>query len=186
MIVTHEKDKGFFNDLSCVLDMVTEFHQKFNLDIGTISQQDMYFRCNLLLEELAEMAMAIVENTNIREELADVYYVLAGNLISMGFNMSRYQKIEINNNLSDQISFQDIIIDCGLIARSVRKKWQPIDEHFINDFFYLHLLVIKKLYFFAEQHEIHNILSLVEYKHKVNMGRTTKKVGGTNVISHWQ
>jgi hypothetical protein len=171
-------------ELSQILLLVAEFHEKYGVGIGSCSQEEMYFRCNLLLEELGELAEAIKERSNIEEEMSDVYYVLAGNIISMGYH-EVILDMRDDQPLPQDISFENILVQCSLIAKSIRKKWSPADDNFNAYLMKLHLLAIKMLHALAFKLDIPDLLNSVVYKHKINMSRSIKQVGDTSVISDW-
>lgn len=186
MIQSKLANNSFQEEVAFVLGLVKEFHLKFNVGIGIRSQEEMYFRCNLLLEELSELAVALHESSNYEEELADVYYVLSGNIISMGSVVGNANMIVLEETLEDpQILLQDILIQCGIIAKYTRKKWAPEENSFLEEMLNLHLDAINKLYILANRLNIFDLLDKVIEKHEKNMKRSTKKVGQTMVISNW-
>lgn len=169
--------------LPAMVSNVQEFHKKFGIGINVRSQEEMYARCSLLLEELGELGELIdcPNNSNyLQEEIADVTYVLLGNLVSLGFETFCLTHTDTDINPK----FEYLVLTCSQIAKKVRKEWKPNDIFFRNNVLSLHFKALQILYVLAENHgfEFYNIFYS---KHKKLLNRKSKVVGNTIVVSHW-
>lgn len=73
------------------LEMLKEFHQKFELTVGTeptgrLSPNDHRLRYNLMAEELGEWddAATLGNTREVAKELADLLYVVYGTIVTHG------------------------------------------------------------------------------------------------------
>tara|TARA_Y100000310_G_scaffold344909_1_gene460431 strand:+ start:26332 stop:26706 length:375 start_codon:yes stop_codon:yes gene_type:complete len=76
-------------------DLVKEFHEKFEIDIGETPHiptgQVLAFRLELIDEELKELFESIENNDleNFAQELADVLYVVNGFAVTAGIDVHK-------------------------------------------------------------------------------------------------
>ncbi len=74
------------SDINKMLKAVEEFHKKHSFDIGTKDKKTMYYRMNLLIEELGEISQSLTKgypDEQVAEEHADLLILLLGNCITM-------------------------------------------------------------------------------------------------------
>jgi NTP pyrophosphatase (non-canonical NTP hydrolase) len=79
------------SDLNKMLNAVKEFHEKHGFDVGTKDRKTMYYRMNLLIEELGEISQSLTKGypeDKIAEEHADLFILLLGNCISMDIDLT--------------------------------------------------------------------------------------------------
>jgi hypothetical protein len=168
-------------NLSALMNLVTDFHKKFGIGINVRSQQEMYARCTLLLEELGELGETLAEQKHsLDEELADITYVLLGNLVSLGYypDFSAFKCDNINS------TYEELVFHCGLIARKIRKEWAPDSLRFEQGIVRLHLITFYILSDWAIK-ENFELTHAVVAKHAKLLKREARIIGDTVVVSHW-
>ncbi|SCM82321.1 hypothetical protein KL86SPO_50092 [uncultured Sporomusa sp.] len=168
-------------DLPILLKNVEDFHRKFGIGINVKSQQEMYARCCLLLEELGELGEIMSgPKQKLEEEIADIAYVLLGNLISMGYKTYNWK----SNCTEVNASYENLVLYCGLIAKKIRKEWYPESVIFRNTILNLHLNSFKILGALANQKNFELTQAILK-KHTQLLNRKSRIIGNTIVVSHW-
>ena len=97
------------SDLNEMVQAVKEFHIKNGFEVGTENRNTMYYRMNLMVEELGEISQSLTkgkDKNNIAEEHADLFILLLGNCITMNIDLADvfWKKLEqINQRKSKKV-----------------------------------------------------------------------------------
>ena len=85
------------DSISDMINAVKAFHEKNGFDIATKSDSTMFYRQNMLMEELGEISECLTKGKgNIAEEHADLFILLLGNCIVMDIDIEQefWQKMD--------------------------------------------------------------------------------------------
>ena len=76
-------------NLKEMMNAVEKFHKKHGFDIRTKDTKTMYYRMNLMMEEVGEVCQCITKNKgDIAEEHADLLILLLGNCVTMDIDLT--------------------------------------------------------------------------------------------------
>ncbi|MEL1135062.1 DUF429 domain-containing protein [Desulfitobacterium sp. THU1] len=82
----HTVDRS--SDLTEMLEAIKQFRIQNGLEVGTNSQETMFYRMNLMMEELGEISQCLTKGKgNLAEEHADLLILLLGNCLTMDLDI---------------------------------------------------------------------------------------------------
>ncbi len=80
------------SDLNDMLEKVKQFHEKNNFEIYSENRETMFYRMNILMEELGEIAQCLTKGSSkqqLAEEHADLFILLLGNCLTMDMDLAK-------------------------------------------------------------------------------------------------